>query len=220
MDGKCALQGFGNSPGNNPRREESDRHWTFSNWTKTKAKGFLDPVAGRLHRTGLHPNTLSIAGFVLAVASGIAIAGGYIALAGWLFLLSGSFDALDGALARTAGMETRFGAFLDSFLDRYADASVLLALIYWFSLHDHHGLVVLSASALLGSVMVSYARARAEGLGVSCSIGLFTRLERFLVVVLTLFTGHFLAGITLLAVLSNLTAVQRLRHVYKQSRRI
>jgi CDP-diacylglycerol--glycerol-3-phosphate 3-phosphatidyltransferase len=147
----------------------------------------------------------------------MAVAGGKVSLGAWFFLLSGPFDALDGALARAAGLESRFGAFLDSFLDRYADASVMLGLIYWASRHDRHGLVVLSALALVGSLMVSYARARAEGLGIPCSVGLFTRLERFLVLVVTLFAGQLLLGISVLAALSNLTAFQRLRHVYKQS---
>jgi phosphatidylglycerophosphate synthase len=148
----------------------------------------------------------------------MAVAGGNISLGAWLFLLSGPFDALDGALARAANLESRFGAFLDSFLDRYADASVMLGLIYWASRQDRHGLVVLSALALVGSIMVSYARARAEGLGMSCSVGLFTRLERFLVLVLTLFTGQLSFGISVLAALSNLTAFQRLHHVHRQNR--
>jgi CDP-diacylglycerol--glycerol-3-phosphate 3-phosphatidyltransferase len=159
-----------------------------------------------------------MAGFLMAAASGVAVAGGKMGLGGWLFLLSGPFDALDGALARTAGLESRFGAFLDSFLDRYADAAVVIGIIYWASRHGRHGLVAVSALALLGSVMVSYARARAEGLGISCSVGLFTRLERFALLVMTLFSGQLLIGVGLLAVLSNITAVQRLYHVYTHGR--
>jgi len=207
------LQGSGK----HSHRKRPDTGWSFSQWAKTQTRGLLDPVAGLLKTTDLRPNTLSIAGLAVAGAAGIAVAGGHITLGAWFFLFSGPFDALDGALARAAGLESRFGAFLDSFLDRYADASVLLGLIYWASLRDHHGLVVLSALALLGSIMVSYARARAEGLGLSCSVGLFTRLERFIVMVLALFTGQLLIGITVLAVLSNLTALQRLHHVYRQT---
>ena len=203
-----------------PERERTNpgkrSHWTFSRWAKEKSQVLVVPVARLLRHFGLQPNALSIAGLILASASGMAVAAGHIVLGAWLFFLSGPFDVLDGALARTADMDSRFGAFLDSFLDRYADASVLLGLIYWAGCQDQHALAVISALALLGSLMVSYARARAEGLDTPCHVGLMTRPERFILVVLTLFTGQLLIGISLLALLSNLTAVQRLRHVYLQ----
>lgn len=202
--------------GENRHHDRPDQHWTFTRWAKQKSQVLVVPVARLLYHFGLRPNALSIAGLILASAAGIAAAAGHLLLAGWLFLFSGPFDVLDGALARTAGTDSRFGAFLDSFLDRYADAAILIGLVYWASRHDQHSLAVVSALALLGSVMVSYARARAEGLNTPCYVGLLTRPERFILLVLTLFTGQLLLGLSLLAILSNLTALQRLRHVYLQ----
>ncbi len=170
-----------------------------------------------LARLGVQPNVLSTIGFLAALAAGAVVAAGYVSLGGWLFLLSGPFDALDGALARTAGLETRFGAFLDSFIDRYSEAAVLLGILWWSTLHGNHILVLLTFLTLVGSFMVSYARARAEGLNISCKVGVFTRLERFIVLTLALLTSQLLVGLVILAFLTNFTAVQRLFHVYRQS---
>ena len=160
---------------------------------------------------------LSVIGFVVASAAGMAVACGKHPLGGWLFVFSGPFDALDGALARTAGLETRFGAFLDSCLDRFSEAAVLFGLLYWCSYHDHPVLVLLCFVTMFGSVMVSYTRARAEGLAISCRIGIFTRMERFVVMALMLVTGQLAVGLILLACLTNFTAIQRIVHVYRQS---
>jgi CDP-diacylglycerol--glycerol-3-phosphate 3-phosphatidyltransferase len=156
-------------------------------------------------------------GFFASCAAGAVIAAGHISHGGWLFLLSGPFDALDGSLARTAGLETRFGAFLDSFIDRYSEAAVLFGLLCWSTFHSRHTLVVLTFLTLVGSLMVSYARARAEGLNISCKVGLFTRLERFVVLALTLLTEQLVVGLGVLAFLTNFTALQRMFHVYRQS---
>ncbi len=156
-------------------------------------------------------------GFFAASAAGALVAAGYIAHGGWLFLLSGPFDALDGSLARTAGLETRFGAFLDSFIDRYSEAAVLFGILCWSTFHGRHTLVLLTFVVSVGSIMVSYARARAEGLNIACKVGLFTRLERFIVLTITLLTKQLLIGLVVLAFLTNFTALQRMFHVYRQS---
>ena len=158
-----------------------------------------------------------MAGFAIASGAGIAIAAGKFSLGGWLFIISGPFDAFDGALARASGLETRFGAFLDSCLDRYSEALVLFGLLYWSSSHGHHSLVLLCFLTLVGSVMVSYTRARAEGLNMTCKVGVFTRMERFVVIALMLLTEQLIIGLALLAVLTNFTAIQRIIHVYRQS---
>jgi CDP-diacylglycerol--glycerol-3-phosphate 3-phosphatidyltransferase len=166
---------------------------------------------------GVQPNVLSLFGFFAASAAGALVAAGYVTHGGWLFLVSGPFDALDGSLARTAGLESRFGAFLDSFIDRYSEAAVLFGLLCWSTFRGSHMLVLLTFLTLVGSFMVSYARARAEALNISCKIGLFTRLERFIVLTLTLLTRQFLVGLVVLAFLTNFTALQRMFHVYRQS---
>jgi CDP-diacylglycerol--glycerol-3-phosphate 3-phosphatidyltransferase len=192
-------------------------YWTLTGWVKNWANVILDPLSSLLARLGVQPNLLSLIGFFIASAAGAAIAAGHISHGGWLFLLSGPFDALDGALARIAGLETRFGAFLDSFIDRYSEAAVLFGILYWSNFQGSRILVALTFLTLLGSLMVSYARARAEGLNISCKVGLFTRLERFIVLTLALLTKQLLIGLVILACLTNFTALQRMFHVYRQS---
>ena len=192
-------------------------YWTLTGWVKSWADVILEPISRLLARLGVQPNLLSMIGFFAALAAGAVVAAGYISYGGWLFLLSGPFDALDGALARTAGLESRFGAFLDSFIDRYSEAAVLFGIVCWSTFHDRHIIVLLSFLTMIGSFMVSYARARAEGLNISCRVGLFTRLERFIVLTVTLLTKQLLIGLVVLALLSNFTALQRMFHVYRQS---
>ncbi len=192
-------------------------YWTLTGWVKSWADVILDPLSRLLARLGVQPNLLSLMGFFAASAAGAVVAAGHISHGGWLLLLSGPFDALDGALARIAGLETRFGAFLDSFIDRYSEAAVLFGILYWSNFHGNRILVALTFLTLLGSLMVSYARARAEALNISCKIGLFTRLERFIVLTLALLTKQLLIGLVILACLTNFTALQRMFHVYRQS---
>jgi CDP-diacylglycerol--glycerol-3-phosphate 3-phosphatidyltransferase len=192
-------------------------YWTLTDWVKGWADVILNPLSRLLARLGVQPNLLSLIGFFAASAAGAVVAAGHISQGGWLFLLSGPFDALDGTLARTSGLESRFGAFLDSFIDRYSEAAVLFGILCWSTFHNHHMLVLVTFLTMIGSFMVSYARARAEGLKISCKVGLFTRLERFIVLTLTLITQQLLVGLTILAFLTNFTALQRLFHVYRQS---
>jgi CDP-diacylglycerol--glycerol-3-phosphate 3-phosphatidyltransferase len=208
--------------GENAREEQQSsrknrEYWTLTGWVKTWADVILDPVSRLLARLGIQPNLLSMIGLFAASAAGAVIAAGYISYGGWLFLLSGPFDALDGALARTAGLESRFGAFLDSFIDRYAEAAVLFGILWWATFHDRSVIVLLSFLAMVGSIMVSYARARAGGLGISCRVGIFTRLERFIVLTLALITEQLLVGLVIVAFMANFTALQRMFHVYRQS---
>ena len=192
-------------------------YWTLTGWVKSWADVILDPLSRLLARLGVQPNLLSLIGFFIASAAGAVVAAGYISHGGWLLLLSGPFDALDGALARIAGLETRFGAFLDSFIDRYSEAAVLFGILYWSNFQGDRILIALTFLTLLGSLMVSYARARAEALNISCKVGLFTRLERFIVLTLALLTKQLLIGLVILACLTNFTALQRMFHVYRQS---
>ena len=192
-------------------------YWTLTGWVRSWADGILAPFSRVLARMGVQPNVLSLIGLFAASAAGAVVAAGYIFQGGLLFLLSGPFDALDGALARTAGLESRFGAFLDSFIDRYSEAAVLFGILCWATFHDDHILVLVTFLTMTGSFMVSYTRARAEGLKMTCKVGLFTRLERFIVLTLALITQQLLVGLIILAFLTNFTALQRMFHVYRQS---
>ena len=212
-----SLDGSENRGEDQTSSKISREYWTLTAWVRSWADIILDPLARLLARLGIQPNLLSMIGFFAASAAGAVVAAGYISKGGWLFLLSGPFDALDGAVARTIGLESRFGAFLDSFIDRYSEIAVLFGILCWSTFHDRHIIVLLTFLTMAGSVMVSYARAKAEGLSISCKVGLFTRLERFIVLTLTLITQQLFIGLIILAFLTNFTALQRMFHVYRQS---
>jgi CDP-diacylglycerol--glycerol-3-phosphate 3-phosphatidyltransferase len=145
------------------------------------------------------------------------LAQGYERWAGVLIVVVGLFDALDGALARSTGQTSRFGAFLDSTLDRFAEIALYLGLLYLYRADPLA--TVLVYLSITGSLMVSYTRARAEGLGLECKVGFFTRLERLGVLVLGLLLERTILALLVLAVFSNLTALQRMWHVWRVTTR-
>jgi len=191
---------------------------------KKRVQAMLATEAKAAHKIGLTPNKLSATGIVLAFLSAIAYTlwqthTFYLLLAAVLLLLSGFCDALDGILARLYHETTPFGGFLDSLLDRYADATVYAGIIISELCNPLWGL-----TALIGSLLVSYTRARAEATGIRMeSIGLAERAERIIILATATVTAAFWqpktamnAGIILLAALSNLTVLQRSLHVYKK----
>jgi CDP-diacylglycerol--glycerol-3-phosphate 3-phosphatidyltransferase len=190
---------------------------------KGRARSAAVGPALALGRLGLTPNALTVLGSLLTGCVGLLVAQGWFlaaALCLWLFSLT---DTLDGALARATGRVSVFGAFLDSVCDRYAEAAVFLGLVWWYqSLGDALGLV-LAYLSIIGSLMVSYARARAEGVGFQAAeVGWFQRPER----IVLLGVGFLLASVqplallvvlAALAVLTTLTVLQRVRHVARLS---
>ncbi len=180
---------------------------------RRRTKGLLEHIASPLARVGVSPNLLTLSGllatFVIAGLLGL----GHERLAGLLLIPVALFDALDGALARLTGKATRFGAFFDSTLDRFAEIALYLGLLYLYRGSTLETLLIYLA--ITGSLMVSYARARAEGLGLDCKVGLFTRLERLAVLTLGLLFEQTLIALIILAVFSNLTVLQRMWHVRK-----
>ncbi|MBC8100026.1 MAG: CDP-alcohol phosphatidyltransferase family protein [Armatimonadetes bacterium] len=169
-----------------------------------------------VHRAGIHPDTITIAGLGLVLVASGVIAAGYLQAGAVLLLLGLPLDALDGAVARAMQRRDSFGALLDSTLDRYADAFIFAGLGYHFAVQDRFDLLLLTLAALIGSYSVSYVRARAEGLGVPVKIGWFSRLERVgIVLVMLLVPGLLTVGLVVLAVGTNLTGLQRLWFVYK-----
>jgi CDP-diacylglycerol--glycerol-3-phosphate 3-phosphatidyltransferase len=133
-------------------------------------------------------------------------------------LVAGLCDILDGALARYKGKTSKFGAVLDSTFDRISEAAVLFGLIYLYSQSGNLLLVSLSASAIIFSFLISYVKARAEGLGLSCEVGLFTRTERVLVIAGGLILNLVWIALIILALFSFITTIQRLVHVYQGNR--
>jgi CDP-diacylglycerol---glycerol-3-phosphate 3-phosphatidyltransferase len=174
----------------------------------------LGQIAAWLDTTGVSPNTLTLIGFLLTVIVALVLAAGHLLWGGLLLILAALFDTLDGALARHAGKTSLFGAFFDSVMDRFSEAVTLVALIWYYSGQaDGRTPVVLLAAALVGSLMVSYTRARAEAVGVECKEGFFQRTERIVVLILGLVTGWMLPVLWILAIFTNFTALQRILDV-------
>ena len=179
------------------------------------ARGLVTFMARLLERTGVSPNALTVTGFLLNVVAIYPLARGHFLLGGLIVLLAGLFDSLDGALARLGHRATVFGAFLDSTLDRFSEAAIYLGLLLFFVSQGGKQEVVLIYITLVGSLMVSYARARAEGLGLSCKVGLLTRFERVVLLGLGMVFGWVRPVLWLLALLTNFTAMQRIYHVWR-----
>jgi CDP-diacylglycerol--glycerol-3-phosphate 3-phosphatidyltransferase len=176
------------------------------------------PVLRALHLT---PNTLTVVGLLVCAGAAVLIGFGYLIPGGVLLFVASLFDILDGALARVAGKEYRYGAFLDSTTDRYAEAFTYIALLYYFLFRVHATLEpMLVICALTGSLLVSYVRARAQSLGFDGNGGLLPRPERVVITVIGLIVMPLLVWtLWILAVLSNVTALQRIWMVWQEARR-
>ncbi len=180
-------------------------------WTRW----LVEPIARGLHRLGLTPNLLTVLGFLLNLINAWLLAVGQLPLAGVLILAFSALDGLDGSLARISGQVTRFGAFLDSVLDRFAEAAIYFGLLVFFARTGRQQELYLTYAAIIGSQLVSYTRARAEGLGLRCQGGWFTRVERIIALSIGLIVGWVRPVLWLLAILTNITAVQRMVEVYR-----
>ena len=180
---------------------------------KTRARQAMVPVGAFLARIGLTPNALTIVGCLLNLGVAAVIASGDLLLGGILMLLVAAFDTLDGAVARAAGLESTFGAFLDSTLDRYSEVLVFGGIVALGALRADIQVVILAYTAAVGSLLVSYARARAEGLGLRGDVGWLQRPERIVLLGIGLIAGLLVPALWILAVLTNITAIQRILHV-------
>jgi CDP-diacylglycerol--glycerol-3-phosphate 3-phosphatidyltransferase len=191
---------------------------TFTDWARAQASVLTVPIARAADRLGVHPNTVTILGLILQVGVAVVFGLGHLRLGGWLLLVVAPIDALDGALARTSGKQSRFGAFLDSTLDRIADAVLILGLTAHYLQQGTSLAVALLLVSLVAAMLVSYVRARAEALGFSCKVGLLSRMERILLIGALSGLGLPMVMIWALAVLSVFTVVQRIVHIYTISR--
>ncbi|MDY6892888.1 MAG: CDP-alcohol phosphatidyltransferase family protein [Chloroflexota bacterium] len=172
-----------------------------------------------LAKTGINPNVLTVIGLLLTLAVAWVVYTGRFFLGGFLVLLSGAFDLLDGAVARASGRTTLFGALLDSTFDRFSEAALFLGLLAYYAGQGSFQESLLVGAALVGSLTTSYVRARAEGLGLKCEVGIFTRPERVVLLAIGLIFNQMLVVLWIMAVLSNLTAWRRLFHVWRQTRK-
>jgi CDP-diacylglycerol--glycerol-3-phosphate 3-phosphatidyltransferase len=179
---------------------------------------FARPVAqlvAWLQGTGITPNILTATGFVLTLLSALLLATGYFRLGALLLFCASIFDMLDGALARATAKSSRFGAFLDSTLDRYSESVTFLGLAIYYSRSPATRIeVILVFVILVGSLMVSYTRARAEALNVECKAGMLQRPERVVLLIVGLLIGWLTPILWLMALLTNISALQRIYEVH------
>ena len=178
-----------------------------------------DPIVGILSKRGIKPNALTLINLALNIIAAYVIATGHFFLGGVLVLVAGLFDLLDGALARFTKQTTNFGAILDSVADRISEAAILCGLLIWYMPQQEASLeIVLVFIVLIGSFLVSYIRARAEGLGWQCQVGLFTRAERIIVLAIGLLINQVFIALCVLVVFVFITVVQRLVYLWKQEK--
>ncbi|EJX04055.1 CDP-alcohol phosphatidyltransferase [gut metagenome] len=198
----------------------------------------INPFIRGMIKVGITPNFITTTGFILNVVAagmfvyaGMSSEGDGLSIIGWaggLVLFAGLFDMMDGRLARLGNMSSKFGALYDSVLDRYSELVTLFGISAYLAMKDYYLYVIIAFVALMGSLMVSYVRARAEGLGIECKVGFMQRPERVVLTSLgALFCGIFsdvtvfdpililVVPLAVVAVFANITAFVRVRHCYK-----
>jgi len=176
---------------------------------------FLDaPLSVLAKRIPVSPNFLTVVGFLITLGAALIIPFN-VKLGGICILFGGVFDMLDGIVARTSGRVTKFGAFLDSVLDRYSDAFLFLSISYYLAAQGNHTGSFVSLGTLVGAFLISYARARAEGLGIPCNTGIMERPERIILLIFATLTGWLVPVLWIMLVLTHITVVQRIYHARK-----
>ena len=180
---------------------------------------FLDvPLSSIAKRIPFSPNTITISGFLITITAALILPYD-LRLGGIFIVFGGVFDMLDGIVARTKGKSTRFGAFLDSVLDRFSDAVLFLAVTWYFAQRANYAGALVCLVTLVGAFLISYTRARAEGLGELCYTGLMERPERVVLLAFGAITGWILPVMWVLLVLTYITVIQRIHHVWKSMER-
>ena len=210
----------------------------YRDWLQQVIYKIINPVVRGMIKIGITPNFITTTGLVLnIVAAGVLIYGGingergdlsYVGWGGGIILFAGLFDMMDGRVARLGNMSSTFGALYDSVLDRYSELITLFGIFYYLILKGYMWGSIIAFIALIGSLMVSYVRARAEGLGIDCKVGLMQRPERVVLISLgSIFCGVFddvtsfdpililMIPVALVAVFANITAFARLNHCRK-----
>ena len=191
---------------------------------KAIAAYIAQPIVRVLAKTPITPNMVTWAGFLIVLIAAALAGIGHPFAAGWVMLFSGCFDFLDGALARSTNRVTLFGGVLDSTLDRISEAAVLLGVMGYFLYSEElfsEWAAILAGGAITASFMVSYIRSRAEGAGIDCQVGISTRPERVILLALGLLLSSLdyalIAVLGIITLLSTVTVVQRLVHVYRKA---
>lgn len=193
---------------------------TLTDHLRARVQFIINPIVTVLARYRFSPDTLTITGMLAHFLFAWLIGIGYLKTAGLAILIIAPLDALDGALARKLGRKQGgFGAFLDSTLDRLAEIILFGGFIYYYVQQGDELMLAVAYLAITGSLMVSYARAKAESLGLSCKVGILSRVERYAVLLTTLLLGLPEVGLLIIALFTYITLAQRIFHVYQQTQK-
>jgi CDP-diacylglycerol--glycerol-3-phosphate 3-phosphatidyltransferase len=192
----------------------------ITEWGRRNLKVILEPIAGVFRALHITPNVITLLGFLLNVLAAYLIIINQVFWGGVVFLIAAGADAIDGTLARQIGIRNKFGAFWDSTLDRLSESIIIMAIAYGYALQGNAMAVMIAFLALIASFLVSYTRARGEGIGINVKVGIGTRVERFIIMAVVLIFSVFyqplpLIGLALIALLAGITVVQRMWVVYK-----
>ena len=178
----------------------------------------FDGLVGWLAILRVHPNVLTLLGLLVNVFAAVLFARGLFFWAGLVVLFAGIFDMVDGEVARRTMRVTKFGAFFDSVIDRYSDLILLLGLVHWYAKWNQMFYVWLTGLALLGSILTSYTRARAESLIPACKVGFLERPERIVLLIIGALSDHMAPVLWVMAILSNWTVAQRIWYTWRELR--
>lgn len=192
--------------------------FVVSDYLRLRFKGIIEAVANFLNHLGLMPNTITTFGLFGNIIAAVLLAFGYFLPGGLVAALMGALDGIDGTMARLRKLPPEFGAFADSVSDRYSELIVLGGLLVYFMRQDdwRNGLAVYLAAA--GSVLVSYIRARGSAVGMDTKVGILSRFERYVVLIACLLFSIPQVGVWIIAVLANITALQRIVDVRRQAK--
>jgi CDP-diacylglycerol--glycerol-3-phosphate 3-phosphatidyltransferase len=195
---------------------EEKKQVTLTDQMRLRFRRVLDPIGAFLNRIGLMPNTMTILGLLGNTVGAVFLAQGRMTIGGLIILAMGPVDALDGTMARLRGEPSEFGAFVDSVTDRYSELVIFGGLLIFYVQQGNWTAAVVTYLAASGSVLVSYVRARASSLGYDTKVGILTRMERYLVLAPTLVLGYPMVGLWIIAILANVTALQRIWDIRRQ----
>ena len=192
---------------------------TLTDALRVRFKNLLDAIGAFLNGLGITPNTLTISGLVGNLIGAYFLAIGSFMVGGLILLAMGAIDALDGTMARLRGEPSDFGAFVDSVTDRYSELVIYAGLLFYAVKELNLTLAMMVFAATAGSILVSYIRARAQSFGYEAKGGMLTRFERFIILVPSLIFGYPWIGVSIIAILANITALQRIISVRRQARK-
>ena len=201
-----------------PHREPREP-FSLKETSKVTFLQLLRPLVRLLSALRVRPDTLTVLGWALSLCAAVLFGLGYVRIAGVVMLVAGLFDSLDGAVARESNRMSAFGAFLDSTLDRISEAAIFVGIVFFYAADGLPYGALLAGVAMTFSLLTSYARARAEGLGIECQIGLLERAGRVVILSISSMAGLLTVGLCLVAAGALVTTAQRILHVRRATRK-